>query len=68
MNLPISTFVFTAYLKSGGLEAKDNYFREAWYRKKVKNHCFTQKRACEQILMPAYGNSKAINLIQYLSR
>jgi len=30
MNLPMNTHVFTAYLKSGELETKDNYLREAW--------------------------------------
>ena len=30
LNLPINTFVFTAYLKLGGLETKNNYLREAW--------------------------------------
>jgi len=33
MNLPMNTFVFTAYLKSGGLETKDHYLREAWQKK-----------------------------------
>jgi len=28
-----NTFVFTAYQKSGGLETKDNYLREAWWKK-----------------------------------
>ena len=28
MNLPINTFDFSAYLKSGKLETNDNYFRE----------------------------------------
>jgi len=30
LNLPIKIFVFTAHLKSGGLETKDKYLREAW--------------------------------------
>jgi len=30
MYLPINTFAFIAYLKSGGVETKDNYLREAW--------------------------------------
>jgi len=29
---------FDSFLKSGGLQTKDNYLREAW-QKKVKNHC-----------------------------
>ena len=38
INLSKNTFAFTAYLKSGGLETKDNHVRER-SRKKVKNHC-----------------------------
>jgi len=30
MNLLINAFAFTTYLKSGKLQAKDNYLREAW--------------------------------------
>jgi len=39
--LPINAFAFTTFLKSGGLETKDNYVREAWYSEKVKNHLHT---------------------------
>jgi len=30
LNLPINAFAFTIYLKSGGLETKENHLREAW--------------------------------------
>jgi len=31
MNLPMITSVFTAYIKSGWLERKDNYYFTKWY-------------------------------------
>jgi len=38
INFSINAFVFTAYLRSVGLETKDNYL-QGYGRKKVKNHC-----------------------------
>ena len=36
LNLSINTFVFTAYIKSGGTETKDNYSRGGVVEKRLR--------------------------------